>query len=182
MSLLLRQACQPYIDDMGLFHLYADISNKPYRNLTLYNECGRAVCTISGISFSRQNPGQKELEYATELFNAFLVKHGALFVKYKQNLQAYKNIPIPLIDPKYGAYFTGRNLIYKDNYLKVTLEKDLTISELSCIPKKTLSFDDVKLDKVLYATMCKVLDEYLKRKNIKDSIEEILSEISSCNI
>lgn len=97
MSLQLRQLCQPKLDGMGLSKYHVRIESRKYhtRNMLIVGECGKALTSISGIEFSRNNPVKAEIEYAVELLEAFLVKHG---VDIKAFVQAINNRPKTLAE------------------------------------------------------------------------------------
>ena len=57
MSLLLRQACQPVLDEYGLGDYHTRISSNKY--LAVVGPCGKSLFTISGIEFVRLQPSVK---------------------------------------------------------------------------------------------------------------------------
>lgn len=112
MSLQLRQLCQPKLDGMGLSKYHVRIENKKYhqRCMLIVGECGKTLTTISGIEFSRNNPVKAEIDYAAELLEAFLIKHG---VDIKAFVQAINTRPK---DPcgedniySFGGYVKNQN-------------------------------------------------------------------------
>ena len=58
MSILIRQKCQGYLDDLGLNFIHVAVQNK---TLTLVGECGAPVLTVSGIKFDTNVPKKSEL-------------------------------------------------------------------------------------------------------------------------
>lgn len=70
--LMLRKGTQPLLDAIGLEDLHTEIKSNV---LVLVGACGKHLVSINGISFNG-TPTAEEREYATELFEQFLAKHG----------------------------------------------------------------------------------------------------------
>lgn len=100
MSLILRKATQEILDANDLGMLHTDIDDGSHV-LSLVTECGKPIVRISGIRFSRMAPTGKEIEYAVELFDSFLVKHGDSLREYIKHARADKleeDAPLPHAD------------------------------------------------------------------------------------
>ena len=88
MSLMLRKACQPILDESNLQNYHTEIDNDSGdRCLRIVGECGKPLMQINGINFSRAAPTKVEIEYATELLQAFLVKYKNKIDKYVTGLR-----------------------------------------------------------------------------------------------
>ena len=79
MSLVLRKACQPLLDDAELSNYHVEISQN--KNMNIVGECGSLFVTVKGVTFSRLAPTNPEIAYAVELLDAFLAKHTPLLRK-----------------------------------------------------------------------------------------------------
>lgn len=97
MSLMLRKACQEILDNEGLSQYHAEIG--PHRKeLQIVTECGQPLVQIWGIRFNKLTPTGNEIEYATELLDAFISTHKKDIIKFitaKKNLGAFKDITKP---------------------------------------------------------------------------------------
>lgn len=90
MSLILRQSCQPILDDNGFDNFHVEISN----DLEMYiaGECGQPFCPVKGVKFSRRSPSTREVSYAAELLDAFMAKHAVAmrdFIDMKHAIEAH---------------------------------------------------------------------------------------------
>jgi hypothetical protein len=96
MSLILRKKCQTILDGNDVDFLHADIDPNGLF-LRLVTECGKPIVTIHGVTFSRKSPTNAEVEYAVELLDAFMVKHGDKlreYVKLSRAATAMEDTPL----------------------------------------------------------------------------------------
>ena len=75
MSLIFRQLAQELLDSNDLPMLHADIHPQRY-TVQISTECGKPLTELNGVQFSRRSPTMAEINYAVELLDAFLIKHG----------------------------------------------------------------------------------------------------------
>ncbi len=73
MSLILRQQCQPILNEYGLGDYHTRINSNKYLSIT--GPCGQPLFAISGIEFVRPQPTSKEIEFAVELLVDFCLQH-----------------------------------------------------------------------------------------------------------
>lgn len=130
---------QEKLDAVGLHNLHVAITDN--KRLAIKTECGRYIVTVFGIEFTRRDPVMRELEYAVELFDSFLVKHiaaikTALDLEHKLNNFEMPSYPYLSSEFNYGNYkFTielgnGKTITFKEangmyelySHSKLTLE------------------------------------------------------------
>ena len=190
MSLILRKECQPILDECGLenFHVKIDDYSK---NLVIATECDRPFITVNGITFTRNKPTVKEIEYAKELFNAFIVKYNDQIQNYlnesKKLKQLENNLP-KFEDNDIGFSPAFKQFQYIDNEFTIIINKDKLINK---IKYKSETVDNgivfpkdgiFKLDKKLFDDMHKVLLQCIKHQEQYQLVEKIKNELNSCNI
>lgn len=75
MSIKVRRAIQPLLDEAGLEFFHAGLQGST-NLIQIRGQCGKPYVTISGIKFSQSNPGKEDVAYAAELFKDFLEQNG----------------------------------------------------------------------------------------------------------
>lgn len=89
---MLRKACQDTLDKYGLSMYHTEIGDSGYRgsqkHLKIVGECGKELVTITGITFTRNEPKNAEIDYAVELFGDFMNMHGKLMQNYVTRAKA----------------------------------------------------------------------------------------------
>lgn len=112
MSLMLRKACQETLDKYGLSMYHTEIGDSGYRgarkHLKIIGECGKELVTITGITFTRNEPKNAEIEYAVELFNDFMNMHGKLIQNYITRAKALMNAKKLATD--FGDYSVSKEM------------------------------------------------------------------------
>lgn len=101
MSLILRQKCQPILDAAGLQKLHVGLSSN---YMSLHGECGQQLLMVRGIQFASKNPKVGEMNYAEELFAAFIEKHSKAildFIKISEKVKEVTDKNPKLPNPKY---------------------------------------------------------------------------------
>ena len=91
MSLILRDLCQSFLDDVGLQNYHVEIAQN--KQLTIVGECGQTLVTIKGVTFSRFAPTKEEINISMPLFNAFLVKHIKTLKEYVATKEELQKLP-----------------------------------------------------------------------------------------
>jgi len=92
MSLILREKCQPLLDDVGLDLLHVGITQKYF---TIVGGCGKTLVTLGGIQFGSNNPTKRELDYAVDLFREFLRLNTKKLTDYVATSQSMAVIDAP---------------------------------------------------------------------------------------
>lgn len=191
MSLLLRNACQPVLDNAGLQDFHCGVSDTG-NYLTILGECGQLFVSISGVQFARTAPSKEEIPLAVDLLDAFLIKHKPDFDMYIAELAKFNALPV--VEGDTDAFSVGtegyRNTqkyyCEIETYpfmIKITEAGDVRLVNL--ISRKnsyTIQDIDVKVDvkkvKAGYAHM----QAYKKYQENKKTINELKSKLSSCEI
>lgn len=114
MSLILRKNCQEHLNSIGLTSFHVGINDN--KKLVIYTTCGKPFITVWGISFNRVSPTKDEIEYASELFNNFLIRHQQEIEDY---INAYDNFyGLPIVK-QITDLFSIRNYTY-DRHIRFT--------------------------------------------------------------
>lgn len=106
MSLILRQRCQPILDAAGLQKLHVGLNGN---YMTLHGECGQQLLIVRGIQFASKNPKVGEMNYAEELFAAFIEKHSKAVLDFIKISEKTKKVidKNPVLDSNsYCVYST----------------------------------------------------------------------------
>lgn len=199
MSLKVRKACQEILDTIPLLRNFHVEVNKTYKCLDLVSECGKSLVIIHGISFSRANPSKDEIEYAAELFNAFLVKHRSKLESCIKQNQANKSLA-----NKIEALIKELNICtrFKNNYVGVpknyvqfhhnnlrcdiSIKPKIALYKVEIIERNNLEVSDV-YEAVQFIDRnekkFKLYEDSLhKYQEGKDTLAEIESELNTCTI
>ena len=177
MSLMLRQACQPLLDELGLDMLHVGIDGD--KSLSIVGSCGKPLLSLSGIRFGSFKPSNKEVEYAIHLFNEFLRKEGAklsVYVVAKQRSTADDVIPLPDGCVAAGSYIYYRNgghsnilAIYPDGQVTVGIKQSPEV--LIELMTSSLITDALK---------------YFKQAQLqateRETLREMQTELNKCDI
>ena len=113
--LLLRQACQPLLDRLGLNNLHVTIDQK---TLTIVGQCGNPLVAISGIKFSRNSASNEERDFATQLFASFLDKHKESILDFVKQKQAFTELPRPELPSDATSYYISSDKNSSQVYFK----------------------------------------------------------------
>lgn len=187
MSLLLRKGCQDSLDAAGLGVYHVEITNNNY--LGLVGECGQPLVTIHGIKFNRSTPSVAEIEYAVELFEAFLVKHKTNIMKYLKATQAFKlkdeiTLPDSLSETSYRNEFS-----YKQGDFKVEFQftkskgiENIEIKSKSKVPITITEATKMKINKKLLEANIKAIKDRLVYRELEQKVADMYSELSKCEI
>lgn len=214
MSLLLRQACQETLDKFGLSMYHTEINNQGRyspKHLNIVSECGKILVTITGITFTKNEPTRAEIEYAVELFNDFMVMHGKLMHNYVTRAKALQQLKDLKSD--FGDFSVSEEKDYnwkngqKEWYIK---HYDVTIKdgpfafqyEVSPDMKKT-KFKDVNIrsgvaichrrplalqawnEKELNKKVKKIklyVQAFYDRAREQKAVNELLEKVTACNV
>ena len=183
MSLTLREKAQPLLDQHGLVNYHVGISSQ--KQMQIHTECGQLVVGVKGVTFSRQDPTLKEIDYSIELLDAFLAKHIVLLKK----MMVAKAKDQKMEEVKHAGFANARygtNSRIQISY-KVKKQGDIVFSEDGSVVIN-LSFDSLKEANAykVPATLAKKAKEILDSKiAIRDSgkvIASIATELNKCAI
>ena len=194
MSIVLRTHCQPYLDDVGLDYLHVEVCER-HKMLTVVGECGEHFVSIPGIRVSRMAPPEKEIGLATELFEAFLIKHAAQFHEYARTKKEADGCHVPTIVPDllysevkkdtYGDQYTLTFNLWTNPDYKYTVRSNGTVQMPSAsvnileFPEKDISRRITKAEKVAISKWLSACQRYVE---LNDKKSKLLSDISSCAI
>lgn len=98
--LLLRKECQVILNKAGLNDLHINVRN---RYVHLVGKCGQDLMCLNGINFSKTSISVVEREYAVELIQEFVDKHGvkiAEYIKAKKQAGEKPLLDVTTIHPK----------------------------------------------------------------------------------
>jgi hypothetical protein len=170
MSLIVREKCQQMLDAVGLDNLHASLDQS--RCLTIALECGQPVVTITGIQFSRKEPSMKEIEYASELFNAFLLKHTAVLREYVSKRQALIEQTMP----------KNYSMHWRDSAQYTTEKVSYILSgsgkvEITFTPGTT-----PKINNKIINQLKLIVTQHQQYNKDKTALNEKIQNLTTCNI
>lgn len=189
MSLILRQKTEQLLKDAGLPEFHVQINNK---YLTIVGQCGQTIVTARGIQFSKNVPSNAEIDYAVELFTAFLERHVDTLREYKEARMAEKvaiDLNAKMISTIKAPLRSGGNALYLDietnNSIQLILGQNGELAfYLGALKQKGLADWEgyVKLMKK-YAPLAKnalEADKEVNKASIATNV--IRNKLSTCNI
>ena len=194
MSLTLRQKTQDALNNVGLDDYHTRINENKY--LAIVGPCGQPLMTVTGIEFTRREPTIAEVAYAVELFETFLLDHGAeiqnYLTKMKQHAQSVepeqKN-DVFSIDPSHYIESKHRTtLSYQDGcmYMLITFGSDGTLrlldADFSRKEKDFNKFFKHRPDRVLMDEAASFLERWLDYAQEEDELADLKSALSTCDI
>ena len=194
MSLILRKKCQDLLDSNGMSKFHVGINS--VKQMEIQTECGKSVCTIKGVSFSRAIPNMGEIDYAVELMDAFIGTHRKVLKAYLKQfdivagLKEIKNTTnITIVRGSYNN--TWNKFTYEKNnwrvvyYLYPEDRADENHVDVSYNKDKVQTLKDVRSPKL----SMKMFDEVVKIHHLRQAqddertkLKEISAELSTCNI
>ena len=123
MALMLRQACQPLLDERGFTSIHADIDDST-KNLVLYSPCRKQMGFVHGVVFASTRPTNAEIEYAVQLFTDWLNRNESSLDDYLlANAQALET----------RNYFNKRWKIEGYSVSFVTKQKNYNSPKYQCV-------------------------------------------------
>jgi hypothetical protein len=193
MSLLLRKACQPTLEEFKLDNFHVAI-NTDTKYLEIVSECGKPLLTISGITFTRLQPSGAEIEYAVELLTNYFSTHAAKITTYIKALHKFNAKPVFLRKTdKYLIVFTNNyvngktistasGIIYTDGMCNCSFNIHNSQIFATLTDQSFDAFSRYKPSKQAFNDACKYIDAFIVYEAEKDKVEELLKELSVCNI
>lgn len=188
MSLMLRKACQPLLDNVGLNNYHVSI-DPPSKLLRIDGECGDTLAVVKGITFTRINPTNQEIEYAVELFDAFIIKYSAEItnlVTAIKTAKAYSNPELPenvsikielqRIKFNWRDYYVTINS--KGHLLELILENFKETSSAILINK----FNEVNIPDKLIMSFMKLYQQKEAFQKHRKLVDEAINALSTCSI
>jgi hypothetical protein len=183
--LLLRQSCQPLLDSAGLSDLHVSIENKC---LTIVGSCGKPIVTIGGIKFSRTTVSAEEREFATSLFDKFLIKYNSdivAFITAKKAFLATKKPELP-VGAKTSNFSTSMRFVQwpdiavSDGKGTINCYEDGRIYFGTAFPYLKM-VDNLHLKAIVRASIdyCKKMTDYSK---LESDLAKLQSELANCSI
>ena len=189
--LLLRKQTQPILDSFGLNMLHTEVIDKV---LVIVGECGQPLVAISGIKFSKSSLSKDERDFATDLFEEFMVKHSKKLIDFVTQKKAFMAKPGPtkvrgIESSSTWSHttnsYTTRSFTYKKQ--KITMnEKDNTVID-RCelhIEYKTAKEFKTNLTKAQddMDVLKNYVTDYTIYKKEEQAIQALSAEIASCSI
>ena len=191
MSLLLRKQCQPVLDAVGLQNYHVRISDDMWKVLVISGECGKPLCRVEGIKFSKANPTAAERDYATELLDAWVVTHKAKIDNVVKLATAFSKLPPMEPDTKDG--FKVRLNAYGDSYIDVIDDSNMTktcvtfegkvfaLSALGGIDG-ALSVTNFKLNKKKITKAVAYGKDFAAYVKKQEELQDAKSQLAACEI
>lgn len=188
MSLILRQLCQPILDEYGLDSYYVSI--KSYQHyMYIVSACGQELFSITNIKFSKEHPSKADAQLGANLLIEFFEAHlGTLNAYLDAKLAFNQTARVPTVDSPYSVehkVIKGKST-YTVGYSKNNEHLYFTL------PGKiyTYSTHGVKLPKIGNLAQSKaVLDDlnyqvkiYMNWHKAKVNMEDKLSLLTACKI
>ena len=187
MSLPLRKVVQPILDANKLESYHAAISDQKF--FRIVGECGKPLFTVTGIEFTRREPTVADIEFATELFQEFLLKHKVKLDTFMAAGAAFNKLTQP--KNKNGIYTLGKDYqnrcscTYQDTSIRVqvnNIENKISVlisTDKHIVPVKLLGYSANKpaLDKAVI-----LVNEYYDYYAAASALETARFALSSCEI
>ena len=168
----LRQMSEEVLDNFGLGELHVGV-NPNLRTLALMGECGKELVNINGIKLDRLTKNSRE--YALELLERFLNKHGKVISDYINDKKTLVEVERPDDEIRVDnikfilKYDSVAKKTYIDCYNAMNVPME-TLKELAT--NKTSEIKDIE-EKII---------EFLKYREKVVELKNKLSEISKCDI
>lgn len=188
--LLLRQACQPLLNELGLNDLHVTIQDKI---LTIVGSCGKPLVAIAGIQFSKNSASNAERDFAVGLFASFLATYGKEIQDFVTSKQAFLSHPEPELPTGAKNYYLSSSL--DDSYIEFEpFEKTKSSSASIKIyynGKISFSYYTPTISEIVeHASSLKALekitkealDQFAEHKTKKAVIDAIGAKIAKCDI
>ena len=208
MSIKVRMAIQPILDEAGLSLIHADVRSdggfpRERGYLQLVGECGKPYVTLYGIRFSSTNPSNGEVKYVADLVGEFVSKHKEKLremlslatekretylklEKAKEKIKDHQAVKVLIIEnlgPKFGMCVSVRLL----NGATFSHRFDTAETFLSSVDAKVfLHKNEVEegfsiMDDLFHA-LFEVVDAHEKYMNVSDNLNVLINVLGSCDI
>lgn len=188
--LLLRQACQPLLNELGLSDLHVTIQDK---TLTVVGYCGKPIVAISGIQFSKNSVSNAERDFAVSLFQQFLVAYGKELKDFVTAKQEFLSSPEPELPTGAKSYYLASSM--NDSYIEFKPFGEETSSS-ACIkiyyngkvefwyhtPTVSAIADKIEILKSFETVTKTALDDFKAHKTNREAIDAIGAKIAKCDI
>lgn len=183
--LLLRKACQPILNEVGLSELHVTAGTNGQRCLVLVGGCGKPLVYISGINFSKSVINVTEREYATELFAQFMKKHSKEIKAYVSSKKKHGKVEKPTLDKTIGTmnYNNAVNIRMPKGIsgsVTVNINGQVSINYSGKSYENFLSIQEEILSRIKEASV--VLKEMTKYVAQEKELQLELSKIGRCTI
>ena len=205
MSLVLRQRCQPVLDQhsMGMFHVgvttLTSYSGPNKSHLAIMTECGKEVCTLSGVTFARSVPSKEEVGIAVELLDAFIGTHTDKLKNYMSCFDTVASLPVldkcPTnhVEIQHPDRFGNRMkiVITHDDYEIIGKfheddEEDIEWVQLKYHRTDAVDLDDLlkipKFDRKIIKPALEWVKQHYTEVNARKALSEASAELSKCDI
>ena len=189
MSLLLRKECQAILDDNNLPEYHVDITIN--NHLEIVGECGQPLAVVYGIKFTRKSPGKLEIDYAVELFDAFLAKYKTRIVAYRSaavKLKARPEVILPegLRKRQYCSDYSypvgGFHIVFGVDTKTFKLDENSVQLHHHEDHHTVKALQKFKFNKAELMVNVKAVVELKKYEKDTDTLETLKHELSKCSI
>lgn len=188
--LLLRQACQPLLNELGLSELHVTIQDK---TLTVVGSCGKPLVAISGIQFSKNSASNAERDFAVSLFQQFLIAYGKELKDFVTAKQEFLSSPEPQLPEGAKSYYLSSSM--NDSYIEFEPFGETTSSS-ACIkiyyngkvqfsyytPTVSAIAANIEMLKSFETVAKTALDDFKAYKTNREAIDAIGAKIAKCDI
>lgn len=207
MSIKVRMAIQPVLDEAGLSPLHADLHtvNGLQKNnyVRLVGECGKPYVTLHGIRFSSTNPPKEEVKYVAGLVEEFVQKHGEKLrtvLSLSQEKEKF-NRAVRSATEKLGSREGVKNVMIENFCSKIgrcvsiqfsngstfshsfgTAETFLSHVDAECVLHQKEIEDCFSYMDDLYPLLSEMVESQNKYLEIEEKLHAVLKELESCDI
>ncbi len=178
--LLLRQACQPLLDDKGFTQFHVEIDHN--KNLAIKGECGQTIVSLSGISFTKRTITSKERDFAISLFTKFLDKNHKKLQDFVKVSKITKDIKRPRSEDYPNLQVYGDDSVglrRGDGQIVRYSTKGLQVSGHYTPETFKALYNDLQYQ---FPLADKFLDAIGQFKKVQKDLQEVRAAISSCDI
>lgn len=183
MSLILRQHCQPILDQYGLGDYHTRINNLKY--LSIVGPCGKPLFSISGIEFVRNQPSIKEINFATQLLEEFCLTHKQDIQNCLIDKQVLFSTSVPKI-PEKCKWAEKSNCVIYTGISDISIYFYLDTKEFSI---HTSGTSNINISNFIKATNAAAVKKYTKickeqkaYADIRTKYDTAILKLQTCNI
>ena len=176
MSIILRREGQELLDGLGLDSYHFDINSN--KNMVIVGECGKPLCNVKGVTFTRAAPPTAEIKYALELADAYLTKHLEV-LKEVIKLSSYEDTLD--MDPINTNYSTGdlQSIEYETSDFNFKLDSK---GFLYSVVKIHTSATSIIVPKAILKEHDATVKQFEKRRIHLKKVKELTKQLNSCSI
>ena len=179
MSLMLRLACQPVLDDADLDAYHIELSNK---QMVITTPCGKPLAYVQGVTFNKQNPTRSEIEYAAGLLRDWLARNMTNIETYLsalEDLQRFGEFKKPdWVTRDYRNIVTFR--IHVEDTCTVTFDRKGNMINVH-LSKPCPPFKPLPISKTEFRTRFAEFKKFAQWADLTTAVENALAKLKSCH-